>query len=137
MSTVDTWDPSQQGDTPGIDKEVLLQLAQISADGKLDQLQQTLSSEQINAHRHLMKHHKEDWLSSAANLEPDTLVHLVRFFTLAEMQLPGWEAGSKSPVVWLCRELKNRGAFPDAELIAWIKSNTDNKFLPYGNILDL
>ena len=42
-----------------------------------------------------------------------------------------------SPVIWLCRELKKRGAFPDPELIQWIKENTDNKFLPYGNLLDL
>lgn len=140
MSTVDTWDPSQNNDadnTSNIDIDVLLRLAKISFNGQLDHLSEALSSDEITTHRHLMKRHKDDWFKVSEDLEQHTLVHLVRFFTLAEAQLAGWEAGSKSPVIWLCRELKKRGAFPDAELIAWIKDNTDNKFLPYGNLLDL
>ena len=140
MSTVDTWDPSQNSDATNSDDiniDVLLRLAKISFNGQLDNLSEALSSDEISDYRHLMKRHKEDWFKVSADLEQHTLVHLIRFFTLAEAQLTGWEAGSKSPVVWLCRELKKRGAFPDAELIAWIKDNTDNKFLPYGNLLDL
>ena len=116
---------------------MLLRLAKISANGQLEQLSKALSSDEISAHRHLMTRHKEDWFKVSEDLEQHTLIHLVRFFTLAEAQLAGWEAGSKSPVIWLCRELKKRGAFPDPELIQWIKENTDNKFLPYGNLLDL
>jgi hypothetical protein len=139
MTTVDTWDPSQNNTDDGgtIDRDVLLRLAKTSSHNQLDKLCQALSSDEIDNYRHLMSHHKEDWLKVSEDLEQHTLVHLIRFFTLAEMQLSGWEAGSKSPVIWLCRELKKRGAFPDPELIQWIKANTDNKFLPYGNLLDL
>lgn len=139
MTTVDTWDPSQDNaaDNSSINIDVLLRLAKISFNGQLDQIDQALSSDEISDYRPLMKQHKEEWFKVSADLEQHTIVHLIRFFTLAEAQLSGWEAGSKSPVIWLCRELKSRGAFPDAELIAWIKDNTDNKFLPYGNILDL
>jgi len=140
MTTVDTWDPNQKNDvdnTANIDLDALMRLAKISHNGQLDQLSQALSSDEISDHRHLMKQHKEEWFKISPDLEQHTIVHLVRFFTIAEAQLPGWEAGSKSPVIWLCRELKKRGAFPNAELIAWIKDNTDNKFLPYGNLLDL
>lgn len=139
MTTVDTWDPSQNNnaDNNSIDIDVLLRLAKVSFNGQLDQIDHALTSDEINDYRHLMKQHKEEWFKVSADLEQHTIVHLIRFFTLAETQLSGWEAGSKSPVIWLCRELKKRGAFPDAELIAWIKDNTDNKFLPYGNILDL
>ena len=139
MTTVDTWDPNQNKDADDttINLDVLLRLAKISAHDQLDQLSQALSGDEISSHRHLMTHHKDDWFNVSEELELHTLVHLVRFFTLAEAQLPGWEAGSKSPVIWLCRELKKRGAFPDPELIQWIKANSDNKFLPYGNILDL
>jgi len=140
MTTVDTWDPSQNKDadnTASIDLDVLMRLAKVSHNGQLDQLSQALTSDEISNHRHLMKQHKDEWFKVSPDLEQHNIVHLIRFFTLAEAQLPGWEAGSKSPVIWLCRELKSRGAFPDAELIAWIKDNTDNKFLPYGNILDL
>lgn len=139
MTTVDTWDPNQNNgdDNKGIDIDALLRLAKISHNGQLDNIAQALSSDEIVDYRPLMKQHKDEWFKVSADLEQHTIVHLIRFFTLAEAQLPGWEAGSKSPVIWLCRELKKRGAFPDAELIAWIKDNTDNKFLPYGNILDL
>ena len=138
MTTVDTWDPNQNdADNTTINRDVLLRLAKISINNQLDQLSQALSSDEISNYRHLMTHHKEDWFKVSADLEQHTLIHLVRFFTLAEAQLAGWEAGSKSPVIWLCRELKKRGAFPDPELIQWIKSHSDNKFLPYGNLLDL
>lgn len=140
MSTVDTWDPTQNNDAANaekIDHDVLLRLSKISMNEQLDKISATLSSEEIQAYRPLMKRHKDEWLAAAEELEQHTIIHLVRFFTLAEAQLAGWEAGSKSPVIWLCRELKKRGAFPDAELITWIKDNTENKFLPYGNLLDL
>lgn len=141
MTSVDTWDPNQNNDadtdTTSIDLEVLLRLAKISSNEQLEQLSEALTDDEIPAYRHLMKLHKEEWFKVSPELEQHTIIHLIRFFTLAEAQLSGWEAGSKSPVIWLCRELKKRGAFPDAELIAWIKDHTDNKFLPYGNLLDL
>ena len=62
------------------------------------------------------------------------IVRLVRFFTLAEMQLAGWEAGKQSPVIPLVKVLKGRGSF-DAELRRWIKTHTDNRYLPYGSVL--
>ena len=61
------------------------------------------------------------------------LNNLIRVFTLIEA-LPGWDAGSKSPVIALVKILKTRGQF-DPELRKWIKSNTDNRYLPYGSAL--
>jgi len=63
-----------------------------------------------------------------------SLTGLVRFFTVAENQLPGWSAGSKSPVIALVSILKERGEFT-TELRKWVKSNTDNRYLPYGSAL--
>ena len=63
------------------------------------------------------------------------LIALIRFFTLAEQELPGWEAGSKSPAIACARELRLRGRYP-ADLTAWIRDHTDNRFLPYGSLLD-
>ncbi len=59
---------------------------------------------------------------------------LIRFFTLAEMQLDGWKGGKQSPVIPLVRILKQRGKFSDT-LRKWIKTHTDNRFLPYGSAL--
>jgi hypothetical protein len=62
------------------------------------------------------------------------LENLIRFFTVAEMQLPGWEGGNKSPVIALVKILKSRDAF-SADLRRWIKANTDNRYLPHGSAL--
>ena len=70
----------------------------------------------------------------AMGLDDGELDDLIRLFTLAEMQLPGWEAGKKSPVIYLVRILKARDAF-SADLRRWVKANTDNRYLPNGSAL--
>lgn len=76
-----------------------------------------------------------DWAQEAERLDPADLVALIRLFTRAEAELPGWESGDASPVIPLARELKRRGAYP-ADLTAWIRAHSDNRFLPYGNLMD-
>lgn len=76
----------------------------------------------------------ESWQSACESLDNQQIHHLIRFFTLAEMQLSGWEAGDKSPVISLVKILKSRDAFPEKDFIRWIKQNTDNRFLPYGPV---
>ncbi|MCF7980610.1 MAG: hypothetical protein K9K86_01395 [Pseudomonadales bacterium] len=137
MASIGNWDPNQdQKDKSIIDQHILQRFIAISEAGQLAQLNQQLSQQEIDDNRPLMKTHKDVWAQAAEKLNNEQLIQLVRFFTLAEEQLPGWEAGSLSPVIWLCRTLKSRGAFPDQDLIQWIKQNSSNKFLPYGNILD-
>jgi hypothetical protein len=75
-----------------------------------------------------------DWAEASASIDSADIVSLVRLFTLGE-RLPGWEAGARSPVIPLVSELKRRDALP-ADLTNWIKSNTDNRFLPYGSLMD-
>ena len=75
-----------------------------------------------------------DWGAVATGLDAAELESLIRLFTLAE-RLPGWSAQAKSPVIPLARELKARGGYPEA-LSGWIKSHTDNRFLPYGSLMD-
>jgi hypothetical protein len=86
--------------------------------------------------------HTENWLMDlepaawevAKDLDADGISKLIRFFTLVEMNVSGWEAGKKSPVIPLVRILKDRGEF-DPTLRKWIKANTDNRYLPYGSAL--
>ena len=94
-----------------------------------------LSAERIEALAGLARHEDGcDWAAAAAGLSSAELESLVRLYTLAE-RLPGWNAGPRSPVIPLVAELKRRDACPDG-LTAWIKANTDNRFLPYGSLLD-
>jgi hypothetical protein len=77
---------------------------------------------------------RADWATMASSLDTSDIVALIRLFTLAE-RLPGWEAGPRSPVIALAAELKGRDAYP-ADLTRWIKSHSDNRFLPYGSLMD-
>ncbi len=76
----------------------------------------------------------EAWAVAGA-LPDDALVRLVRLYVLAEARSPAWKAGAASPVIHLRRLLCQRDAWP-ADLTAWIKSHTDNRFLPYGSLMD-
>ena len=75
-----------------------------------------------------------DWGTAVADLDSAKIIALVKFFTLAEA-LPGWEAGARSPVIPMAAVLKARGDYPD-DLTGWIKAHTDNRFLPYGSLMD-
>jgi hypothetical protein len=83
----------------------------------------------------LSRHPDVDWEACSENLSDGDAIALIRLFTLAESVFPGWQAGARSPVVLLAATLKRRGAYPD-DLTRWIKANTDNRFLPYGSLLD-
>lgn len=95
----------------------------------------SLSEEEIRRFAPLMRLGAKDWSAVLESLEDVALVDLVRFFTVAEMKLAGWDAGERSPVIYCVRELRKRGCYP-ADLTAWIKAHTDNRFLPYGSLLD-
>jgi len=138
VSITGSWSPDQgqQDNKPSIPAQRLEALLQLCIEQPLESLPK-LDGTLIESEAELMQMHKDSWLASARPLSDAQIVQLIRFFTLAEETLPGWEAGSRSPVIWLCRELKHRGQFPDSKLIEWIRGHSSNKFLPYGNILDL
>jgi len=75
-----------------------------------------------------------EWNTVLSEACDDQLKDLCRFFTLAEANWADWFGGDKNPVIWICKELKKRGQFPDKELTQWIKANSENRFLPYGNV---
>ena len=76
-----------------------------------------------------------DWQTASQHLDDGQLIDLIRFHTLAEGRFPAWKAGSNSPVIVLAKALRARNAWP-TDLTAWIKAHTDNRFLPYGSLLD-
>ncbi|MDN3649924.1 hypothetical protein QWZ13_13470 [Reinekea marina] len=82
-----------------------------------------------------MKRPFTQWQDTLETLDVAQLTHLVRFFTLAETQWTDWQAGDKNPAIWASKVLKQKQAFPDKTLIAWIRQVSTNRFIPYGNIL--
>lgn len=131
-----SWDPNadQQSADFSIDEKLLQQLINLGDDPDLSRLQQSLSAEQLQCQAPLMRQDKEQWFALAANFSDEEIISLMRTLTLAE-QLPGWQAGDKSPVIWLGKILKKRGCGIDRELQLWIKQHSDNRFLPHGSLL--
>ena len=85
--------------------------------------------------KQMMKLDANAWQQPLHDLDNETLAQLIRFFTVAEQQLPEWHGGDQSPVIWISRSLKKRGAPLSREQVLWIKANSDNRFLPNGPIL--
>jgi hypothetical protein len=133
--TVESWDPSGSGVLTPPRLAHLLEAAR-----SLEQPDFGLDAEQARALAPVVRQARRakpgvDWSAAAESLGDDDVVALIRLFTLAEPRLPGWESGDASPVVPLTALLKRRGTYP-ADLTAWIKANTDNRFLPHGNLMD-
>ena len=131
-----SWDPKAANAETNfsIDRKVLERFLEISQHQQLDQLDEKLSAEDQQIQAGLMTQDKHSWFAVAESFSDEELGQLMRFFTLAE-KLPGWEAGDKSPVIWLGKILKKRGTGIDRELLLWIKANTNNQYLPHGSLL--
>lgn len=127
------WDPdtAQANSQFKVDGEILGRYISISQRQQLDQVSSLIPAAEQQVQAALMQLSHQHWLTIAPDYSEDEIVHLMRFFTVAE-KLPGWEAGENSPVIWLGKILKQRGVTIDRDLVVWIKANSDNRFLPHG-----
>lgn len=130
--TIGVWQPAKADAEKGLSLDDLKAYA-VLTDGALENLATSLSAAQIGGDGRLMRLDEAPWQVATA-LSNEELVNLVRFFTLAERQLPGWDGGKQSPVIYLVRILKQREAFTPV-LRQWVKANTDNRYLPNGALL--
>ena len=94
-----------------------------------------LSTEEIDKYAALMQIQLSSWSSILDGLSAAELVGLLKFFTLAEQHLKGWQAGASSPVIAIAKLLREQSAYPD-DLTIWIRANSNNRFLPHGNLMD-
>ncbi len=127
---IGVWEPQKSFD---ISEASLRELAASYRAGQSETLSDFLDDAIIKTSAVLMQQ-EAIVFDIAVDLDDGELDDLIRFFTLAEMQLPGWEGGKKSPVIYLVRILKARDAF-SADLRKWVKANTDNRYLPNGSAL--
>lgn len=132
--TTGTWNPTigTVKNQIDIDPEVLRTFVKLGETDQLESLLADITPEVQMQQRGLMKLAQQQWIEVSQQFSNTEIEHLIRFFTLAEMQLPGWESGEKSPVIGLVKSLKLRNAPPEKELVLWIKKNSSNRFLPNG-----
>lgn len=131
---IGTWQPGNKP-TQAIhfSEELLQRFISLGKQAEVPDLASALTPAEVSAGAVLMTIDRSNW-DFLRDRDVASLTSLIRFYTLAEAQLPGWQAGNKSPVIALVTFLKQRDEFP-AELRKWIKANTDNRYLPYGSVL--
>ncbi|MCP3907179.1 MAG: hypothetical protein GY712_04095 [Oceanicoccus sp.] len=134
--SIGSWNPDlEQSQTNiTINNDDLLRFIDFSEDEQLDEVATLLSQDEQQRLAGLMSLTKEQWIAAADKLSDNQIIHLMRFFTVAE-KLPGWEAEGKSPVIGLGKILKKRGTGINRDLVLWIKANSDNQYLPHGPLL--
>jgi len=128
-----SWDPkvASQSTELLLESALLRRLIAYSDEEKLAQLEQLLSADEKQRLAGLMKIDPLIWQTAAESLLENDLLHLIRFFAVAE-NLPGWEAGATSPVIQLAKILRKRGVRLDKSLLQWLREVNDNRYLPYG-----
>jgi hypothetical protein len=128
-----TWDPDAEtaNGPAAADSQTLERLAQYSEAAQLDHLEQLIPAAERQRLAGLMHLDHDAWQVAAEHLPGEQLLHLIRFFAVAE-NLPGWQAGARSPVIPLAKTLRQRGVRLDRALLQWLREVNDNRFLPYG-----
>jgi len=128
-----SWDPDADSAAHHLQIEpaTLGRFIGYSREEQLSQLEQLISPDENQVLAGLMQIDHSAWLAAIESLPEEDLLHLIRFFAVAE-NLPGWEAGPKSPVIPLAKTLRKRGVRLDKALLHWLREVNDNRFLPYG-----
>ena len=128
-----SWDPKIEARSTELllESDLLHRLIAYSDEEKLTQLEQLLNASDKQRLAGLMKIDPLIWQTAAEPLLENDLLHLIRFFAVAE-NLPGWEAGATSPVIPLAKILRQRGVRLDKSLLQWLREVNDNRYLPYG-----
>ena len=127
-SEVATWQPAPQQLGPAH-----VQALDRAAEAEDDALHVT--EEDTTLLRELMAANLDQWQTLIDATPSPTLTKWLRVVVLAEVHLPGCERGAKSPAIPMARTLRTRNAYPK-ELTPWIRSVSNNRFLPYGSLLD-
>ncbi len=125
--SVDSWQPIQAPN----------QLDQVALKKLIDQATQVKDVSHLNAEmdwiQPLAHTDNKIWSQSAQNLQETELTALIRLLTLLE-EKHNWNMAEKSPVIALFKALRKKSGI-DKELVQWVKTNSENKYLPFGPLL--
>jgi len=115
-----------------MDAELLKKYIEIGSSEDFDVLKILFAESEVERQGEIMRQ-GVDWYDVAALLKDSEIVALIKTFTVAEKILPGWEAGSVSPVIWLYRKLKERNYPKIDDFTDWILVHTNNGYVPFTN----
>ncbi len=132
--TIGSWTPESEKAALEIDGNWLLQCVALSTDEALQALPKPFSDAELSRYSAFMRFSPEAWKTAVEPLESDQLKALIRFFTVAEMRISGWDAGAESPAIWINKVLRSRGEKLSKDELLWIRANSDNRFIPNGGL---
>ncbi len=127
--SVGNWSPSP---TDKINTELLERVLPLCKNDQLESLPAPLNEKVCCVIASMMRQPESAWQEPLAGYSDEDLRQLLRFFVRAEMLISGCEAGEQSPAIWIHRELKRRGSKLSRDELGWIRSHTDNRFIPHG-----
>lgn len=132
-----TWTPPPRTEGNCIDTQELLELVQLIpkclVNNEIDI--SMIGQHRIGLAQSWIKQPQEVWHPLLMLLSQQQMMDLAHFYVISEMTQPGFEAGDKSPAIWVFRHLKSENNLPDKAVIRHLKSLTDNRFIPYGSVL--
>lgn len=126
--SVGNWNPTAKS----INTTLLEKALRLSREEQLESLPAPFDDEACSELGAMMRLPETAWKEPLAHYSERDLRLLLRFFVRAEQLISGCEAGEQSPAIWIHRELKRRGGKLSREELGWIRSNTDNRFIPHG-----
>ncbi|MCV6615106.1 MAG: hypothetical protein OIF35_09030 [Cellvibrionaceae bacterium] len=134
--SVESWDPSaaQQAGSYQLKYEFLLNLIEQHTRQSQDtpQVREYFQQGELQMHSAMMTLAADAWLQVIGDFSEPQLLSLIEILTLAETQIPGFEAGADSPVIVIVKYLKQQKTPLSREMLLWIRANTNNRFLPNG-----
>ena len=131
---VDTWQPGIP--TSDLTPEKLRPVAEkaLAADD-INSTIESLDAAEKQSIASWLKQPETQWSSAIQGLTKEQVMALCRLFTVGEMKITDWTCGSQNPTIYLLKQLKTQGQYPEKEFIRWLKKNTDNRYIPFGNAL--
>ncbi len=132
--SIGSWTPESEKAAIRIEAEWLQRCIALSGDDELAQLPSPFTPDEQQRYSSLMRLPAEPWQQAVADLDDDALIALIRFFTVAEERISGWEAGAESPAIWINKVLRQRGNKLSVDMLRWIRANSRNRFIPNGGL---
>ncbi len=129
--TIGSWTPAKEAT---IERAMLDKGLSLARKQTLESLAEEFTQDEIERYAPAMKLTQPQWEAVLSDYSSDELRLLIRFFTRAEMLLPGWDAGESSPAIWANKLLKRRGERLPPEDLRWLRENTSNRFIPNGSL---
>ncbi|MGB1907128.1 MAG: hypothetical protein ACPHN3_07325 [Spongiibacter sp.] len=132
--SIGSWTPESEKAALQIDTDWLNTCIAISESDALDKLPAPFSESEQQHYSAFMRLPQDTWQQAVADLNNDQLIQLIRFFTVAEERISGWEAGAESPAIWINKVLRQRGEKLSTDMLRWIRANSRNRFIPNGSL---